>query len=598
MIRYAVAALATSALLLAGWLSSDVPTASADELLRISSLVTYDVQPDQGPVHVSWQVSLDNNDPDTVRSDFGSVSFYESLTVPILRGATLVQATGPAGVALSVDIDSSGEGPIDIAEVTFDRRLYYDETYAFELTYDLVEGRDTALLASDSYVFLPAIASGDSSEVRITTTTDPNWEVTVEAIDCPLTPGGVFSCGASEFVQVAAFVEVARAGVLNSSSFSVPLAAGDVTITLRHFPGEEAWATHMRELAEAALPVLEELFGAVYQGPSELEIAERGRQEIAGYEGTFGCLFDSCVIGISPLAGDVVALHELAHLWTQPFEDRWIAEGLAEFMSERAAESLLALVDPFESLTPPVIVDLQLDNWGRSRHLIGAGQEELLIEETGYYKSRTFIEQLAETAGLDALQGANAEATTRGGGVDSETYLGLLEEASGLRLDGLFLDAVFPASYGPALEQRRDLQDRLDALRPATQSAGFGLPARIGQLIAEWDFDEAESLLSAAERALQTYVDARERIREPRDFWTDIGLIGKDPDAALGEAADAFAAAEFSKSERLARDATSQIDGADRDGLLRFLIGSGVLALVLAGVVGIVLIARSRPSVQ
>ncbi len=245
-----------------------------------------------------------------------------------------------------------------------------------------------------------------------------------------------------------------------------------------------------------------------------------------------------------------------------------------------------------------MLADLQLDNWGRSHHLIGASQDERLIEETGYYESRTFIEELAETAGLDALQAANAEANRLGGGVDSETYLGLLEEASGLRLDGLFLEAVFPASYGPALEQRRDLQDRLDALRPDVQGAGFGLPARIGQLIDTWDFDEAESLLSAAERALQTYVDARERVREPRDFWTDIGLIGKDPDAALGEAADAFAAAEFSKSERLAIDAKAQIDDAGKDGLMRFLIGAGVLALVLAGVVGLVLVARSRPSRQ
>ena len=598
MMRYAVAALATSALLLPAWLSADAPTVSADELLRISTQVTYDIQPDQGPVHVSWQVSLDNNDPDTRRGESGSVSYYASITVPILRGATLVRATGPAGVALTIDIDSSGDGPIDIAEVTFDRRLFYEETYTFELTYDIVEGRDTALLATDSYVFLPAIASGDSSEVRITTPSDPSWEVTIKAIDCLLTPGGIFSCGASEFVQVAAFVEVARAGVLSSSSFSVPLAAGDVAITLRHFPGEEAWAAHMRELTEAALPVLEELFGAAYRGPSELEIAERGRQQIAGYEGTFGCLFDSCVIGISPLAGDGVALHELAHLWTQPFESRWIAEGLAEFMSERAAESLPALVEPYDPLTPPMIADLQLDDWGRSHHLIGAGQDELLIEETGYYRSRTFIEKLAETAGLDALRAVNAEANTLGGGVDSETYLGLLEEASGLRLDGLFLDAVFPASYGPVLAQRRDLQDRLDALRPDAQRAGFGLPARIGQLIMEWEFDDAEGLLAAAERALQTYVDARERVREPRDFRTEIGLIGKDPDAALGEAADAFAAAEFSKSERFAREAADQIDGAGRDGLVRLLIGAGVLALVLAGIVGIVLIARSRPTVQ
>ena len=41
-----------------------------------------------------------------------------------------------------------------------------------------------------------------------------------------------------------------------------------------------------------------------------------------------------------------------------------------------------------------------------------------------------------------------------------------------------------------------------------------------------------------------------------------------------------------------------QIEGAGRDGLVRLLIGTGVLATVLAAFVVVVLIARSRPTVQ
>ena len=570
------------------------PTA-ADELLRIESQVTYQIAPDEGPIKVTWQVALENNDPETARRDFGSSTFYTSLTVPILQGATSVEAVGPLETPLTVAVESGGESPIDSAVVEFDRDLHYEDTYEFVLSYDLPETRSEVVLATDSYVFLPAITSGDSSSVRILTTDDPGWETTIEESDCPLSPSGAFACGASEYVQIAAFVEVARAGVLTGSSFSVPLAAGDLNITLRHFPGEEAWAARMRTLAEAALPVLEDLFGVAYDGPATLEIAERGRQEIAGYEGTFGCLFDACLIGISPLASDSVAIHELAHLWTEPFENRWLSEGMAEYMSELAAQRLEGLVETFQFGRPQTVAKLQLDDWGRSRYLIGASGTELAIEETGYYKSRNLLEELQGEIGLDALQAANVAAFERGGGVDSETYMGLLEEASGVRLDALFIKDVFPASYGPVLQQRRDLQERLDALRPDARESGFGLPARIGQLIDEWDFDEAEVLLEAAERALQTYAEARDRVREPRSFWTDIGLIGKDPDSTLGEAADAFAATEFTKSQRLSNDAISEIDGARDTGIARFGIAVGIVVALLAVVAGTVWFTRTRP---
>ena len=80
---------------------------------------------------------------------------------------------------------------------------------------------------------------------------------------------------------------------------------------------------------EGALPVMEALFGHPYDGPARIEIAQRGQQAIAGYGGTFGCQPEQCSIGISPVADDSIALHEFAHLWTEQYQKRWLAEGLA-----------------------------------------------------------------------------------------------------------------------------------------------------------------------------------------------------------------------------------------------------------------------------
>lgn len=593
-----LAALVAAVALLAAFVRPDVTTVAAkparDDLLRIASQVTYEIRPDTDPVHVTWQVELENNDPETVPRDFGTVYFYESVSLPVLRGASTIRATGPGGGMLSVDVDDPGEGSVVAVTVAFDRELYYRQRYAFTLSYDLADTRSDVLLVTAAYVYLPAIVAGDSTRVSITTPDDPAWDVTIEPLDCSRSGPSEYRCGASEDIQVAALVEVTRPGALRSIDAAVQLAAGEVSLTISYFPGEERWASHIQELSAAALPVLETLFGFPYQGPQDLTIAERGRQDIAGYEGTFGCQPDSCTIGISPVADDAIALHEFAHLWTEMFEKRWLGEGLAEFMARRAAAELGTAVSNRERGPPPRTVDLQLDEWGHTRHLIGASDEELAREDTGYLESRRFFETLEGTIGLEAIQAANAAAAELGQGIDSQTYLDLLEEASGARLDGLFLDRVFSPSFAPVLEQRRRARERLADLREAVEAADLDLPEGVQLLIDSWSFDRAEDALDDAEAALDAYLAARDRAQQPRSLWARIGLLGEDPEGALDDAAAAFADGDFADAAERADAAQSMIDGAGRAALIRILAALVLLAGIAVVAGGGIWFVRSR----
>jgi hypothetical protein len=583
--------LALAALAIAGFSPSEA--ARADELLRIESAVTYDVRPDDGPVRVTWQVDLENNDPSTAQRSSGTVFFYESVTLPVLQGASSLRAAGPAGAALAVNVERAEQGPVDVATVAFDRGLYYRDTYAFTLSYDLIDARSDALLITPAYVYVPAVVAGDAASVRIDTPDDPDWAVTVEPLDCDPAAGGVFRCEGSERAQVAALVEVTRPDAVQSIETSASLMEVDLALRISYFPGEEAWAGHIEQLATAALPVLERLFGFPYDGPRVLSIAERGRQDIAGYEGTFGCGAGACSIGISPVADDLIALHELAHLWTEPFEKRWLAEGLAEFMARRAADELGPLVRG-EAGTPERTVDLQLDEWERASYLIGAGEEELAREDTGYFLSRRFFELIEETAGLETIQAANAAGTALGTGIDSRRYLDLLEEASGERLDDLFLEHVFPASFAATLEQRRVVRMQAEEVRRALEGEGFELPDSIDQLITEWRFDAAERILDRAEDALAAYTDASEAVERPRSVWARIGLLGDDPDGALDDARASLHDADYARAVERAEDALEVIDGAERAGVIRALIAAAVLAAIVIVVVGAWLLRLQR----
>ena len=112
----------------------------ANQPLIITSDISYDIRPDSGPVHVSWQVSVKNNDPETVERESGAIFFYDSLQLPILRGSSNLSArSGPT--TLPISIDSSGDGPLVTASVSFDRMLFFNDTYSFSLDYDLTSAR-------------------------------------------------------------------------------------------------------------------------------------------------------------------------------------------------------------------------------------------------------------------------------------------------------------------------------------------------------------------------------------------------------------------------------------------------------------------------
>ncbi len=563
---------------------------TGDKLLYLESQVTYRVVPESGPVHVTWNVTLTNND---------SVPYY-TVDLPVLSGASGVRATGPAGAPLAIDLESAGQGPVVRTSVRFDRTLAAGQQYAFTLSYDLAGVRSDYLLVSNDYVYLPAVVVGDEATVVVEWREDPAWDLAVEPIDCAPSfraASPTLHCRASTELQVAALVELIRPSALRQIEASVPLHSGDIAVTISYFPAEQAWAEHVRQIAAAALPVLETLFGFAYDGPKELVIAERGRQEIAGYEGIFYCQDekDDCQIGISPVADDHTALHELAHLWTEPFEKRWLAEGLAEFMSERAGGELGPLVEPREAGPPPGTVDLALDDWGNATFLIGASEDQITLELAGYAQSRRLFEAFEERVGLAGIQQANQRIAVLGTDVDSRDYLDALE-ATGAKVDDLFRERVFPSSFARLLERRQLARQGLAELQEAVKATDLVLPDSIEQLIQDWSFAKAQQALADANAALQAYQDGRRAAQGSLSLWEKMGLLGKDYDGTLDDAEAAFAEGDFDRAAQRARSAEHMLSTAGREALNRLLIAAAVATGVITLAVGAFWLLRDRKS--
>ena len=81
-------------------------------------------------------------------------------------------------------------------------------------------------------------------------------------------------------------------------------------------------------------------------------------------------------------------LHELAHLWTTKYDERWLAEGVAEFSAEKAAGQLGLPVE--QNFGPPYKDPIYLQDWSRSP-LSGPVTEDAALRELASYRESVIL---------------------------------------------------------------------------------------------------------------------------------------------------------------------------------------------------------------
>ena len=643
--RWLTFATASLALLLA---VRPAPAATAEDAVHIKSHVSYDVRPGQEPVHVAWDVTFENNDPQTTAEGEDTVFFYENLTIPVLRGASAVSAISSSGQPLAVSLGEPGRSATVSAYVSFDRAVFYGESYSFSLSYELAEVRAPSLLVTPSYVYLPVIAGGDESTVTVSSPASNGWNVTLEASQCAQN-GTTFTCSGADAAFLAAVLEVSKPDATASLAFDVPVGPKNISVTMSYFQGESGVAEHMKDLVTTGLPLIQELYGFPYPGPTKLRVAQGGQQAVLGYEGITSCgQAANCSVIVSPAADDITVLHELAHLWSGIYGKRWLSEGFAQLIAEEAARALPAgLVASQPPEKEPSPTDLRLDEWGNVASLIGANESALNVENAGYDRSLRFVHLLEAEVGGEALRQVNAALAASGTSADSKRYLDLIEKLGGKRVDDLFAKWVFPSSIQPVLAKRRLAQERLQeligraadkslstdvpddiranidawrfdnaiaatdkaesdfagyeelkqALSDLTSDAeaqGLSLSPSISDAIQNWEFDKGRRMLADAVLAVDAYASSREQVDARRGLWKRLGLVGADPNNDLTHASEAFARGDFRESLNHANQAGAKAQAASGMAFRKLLVLALVSAVCAGGIGTAIWTSRKR----
>ena len=613
------------------------PARAAHGGLVIIAATRYEVQPAAGRVHVTIDSVATSHEPDPADGRY----YYSGTTFAVPADAANVAASSSGGSPLAVRIVEETDD-YRVLEVTFSARIFYRESYRYQVSFDLVDAggqADRNVRVGTSLAAFPVWAFGTDGEAGSSVVVElpAGYEPTVQGSTMSVDEGAARTLLRAETDDPFAFfayVSADRPGAFSEDVLEIALRDDTARVTVRAWEDDRQWARRTSDLLRDGLPVLEELIGVDYPHAGTLFVEEAAISRLGEYAGIYDP--NEALIRVRYDADAFVTLHEAAHLWFNGrlLDGRWIGEAWAEFYSIEAGEQLGE--DGFRwQLTGQMRRSrIPLNDWG------AVGREDLAVEDFAYAASYVVAQRIAERTNLDGLRAVWSAAASRehayllpDGSPDPgrarlglpgwQRLLDLLEERTGERFDDLWAEWVVNGEQQPLLAERASVRS---VYRDVVEQAdGWVLPPVIRADLGDWAFDRARDGLELAEEILRdrdriaglaaelelsgsdrlrrafegdaglatahalaeleitvlTELDAAtERLDAEPTLVEQIGLIGANPGAALSRAREDYESGQLGGARRGAADAIAARDAATDQGESRVLLAAGgVLAL-------------------
>ena len=282
------------------------------------------------------------------------------------------------------------------------------------------------------------------------------------------------------------------------------------------WPDDAAWADFVATQVEDGVPALEQLTGLDWPATATLDVIETASPYLYGYAGWY--VRDDGLIEIGDELDQQVILHELAHVWFNDslFSGRWINEGFAD---QSAALAMAAAGE--EQPQPEAIAAgdpgrLKLNDWSDPDLQAEVSDDQ---ERYGYNTSWAVLDAITDEIGVEGftkvIRAAEAgEVAYRGPGdpeelartFDWRELLDLFEEVGGsAEAARLFQRHVVSEAESADFDARTVARGHYAELLEAGE--GWAAPTSVRLAMADWRFESAEELMTAATDVLATKAD-------------------------------------------------------------------------------------------
>ena len=550
-----MAATAASAALL---LLSAAPAALPAGLVIVSQ-ARYVALPDEARVQVTMDARATSYTPNS-----GSTIYYYPAAVFDVQPGIARLSAGSGSTGLGVTILNATADYTEI-KVTFARRVFYRQTYPFQVTFDLPDPGglpNRNLRIGKSIVAFPVWAFGSAGEpgssVQVVLPTGFTPSIQGDQMAITAGSGGEVVLSANTIPDPTAFfayLSADRPGAFVTTEFSVPVRGASATVDVRAWDDDPDWAARLKELMTNGLPTLADQIGLDWPVAGDLQVEEAAISRLGEYAGMYNDTNQTIQVRYD--ADGVVALHEAAHIWFNGnlFRDRWVLEAWAEFYGVQATTALGASGQAYDLTNDLLASKIPLNDWG------ALGTVDASTESYAYaasYHLATLIFARTDLAGLRsvwnavhngemAYQPANPAGRAEAGRPIAflawQELLDLLEERTGANYDDLWAAWVVNQSQAPLIGERADARTKYDSVE--ADAGAWNLPSSLRLEMGAWRFDAATADLDAASAVL----DERDRIAASA---TALDLTPPSNLKAAFEGADGLDAAKMEADQELA----------------------------------------------
>jgi hypothetical protein len=623
------------------------PVAVAAEGLSASAKSRYVLDTEEEVVHARMTIDLKNVSPDK-EADGGVYTYYfDAYTVPVPAGAEEVEArTGED--ELTVSLSETDDPSTQLVRIGFPD-LRYDQGRRIVLTFDIPGApprSDDSTRVGPGYATFVAYGPGDEGRntVEVVAPSSMSFTSSIE---------GFTPSGDGDTTTYTATENTFEGGLWAAVSFRDPKQTSERTVdidglslTLESFPDDEKWASFVAGKVTAGLPELERLVGNPWPGGLS-RIREDASPSLRGFDGWFDPTGDEIVVG-EQLDDDLI-FHELSHAWVsgETFEGRWMYEGLAQAIAERAVEATGGTPREHTKVSRSADDAVALNSWEGD-----AGSRSADVDTYAYpasYRVMTELLSSLDDEEFAALVGAGVRGeraydpaglvTPSGGRTEWTDWLDLVESRGGVTdAPKLFSEWVLTPAQVKQLAPRAAARTAYATLDEA--DGAWVPPEGLRDAMTVWDFDRAATVqkavapLGSGARAVQQaaertglpvpeavresyeeasladdYADLASALPAAASAITDVGAARRTADAdhdpltdlgagLLGvrdradRAVAALAAGEVERASTLADETRSRSDWALPLGL-----GLALFAVALvAGAVAVLVLALRRPA--
>jgi hypothetical protein len=481
------------------------PAARADDGLETAGASRYVVDAKRETVRARVTLTLRNTTPSRSTASGVVFYYYDNYVVPVPAGAKNLEARS-AGRELDVSLKRTDDPSTRLARISFPR-LTYRESRSIVISFEVPGAGPRAedgTRVGPGYATFAVYGLGDTGRntVEVVAPTSMMFDSNRDG----------FATRTAGSTAVHAMTDVDDGGgswAVVSLRDSAQAAKRQVSVSrtdllLVGYPDDATWLDFTAEKVQSGIPALEKLVGVPWPGGLQ-RIREDPTPSVRGYDGWFDPDGDEIVVGES--LDDDLLLHELSHAWVNSdrFAGRWMYEGLAQVLAERAVRATGGDVAKRRAVSPRSKSAVPLVAWGGS-----ADERSQDVDDYGYPASLAAMSDLLAEVPDDRLatvlraavsgESAYDQLGTRfGDRISWQELLDLVEVRGGNRdAADVYRTWVLGPDDAAQLTSRAAARARYTEIDAAD---GAWLPPRgLRAAMTNWDFERARALDAAIAR--------------------------------------------------------------------------------------------------